>query len=320
MADEDNQAEEEREQEETGDLTLLSLKIPAPLTRNAKKVTGELVESFWPGIKEVGQEAFALMSERLRLSKEQIQVRRTVVGTLLQKQKTVTEVTIAGLKIASDKAARPSSQLETAQPEEIASGWLRRFRQEVENLGDDEDMAKTAFAKVLAGEIAQPKSFSILALRTLSTLDQDTAAAFALAASLSFQNKMDGRITHAILVSPHGGDLFAREGLKEYGLDYDTLNVLAEHRLLTGNYNEVLNFPQVPAAISCQGKTWLLSRKAQDMPSKLQLRGMLFSTVGMELSRIVDIIEKPKFVEALRQSFISQSPPTIMAELPEQRA
>ena len=317
MADENKNVEEEREQEETGDLTFLNLKIPASLTRNAEKVIGELVAPFWPGIKDIGQETLAVISERLRLSKEQIQARRAVLGTLLQKQQTVTEVTMEGIKMASEKAARSSSQPETAPPEDIAAGWLRRFRQEVENLGDEEEMAKTAFAKVLAGEIDQPKSFSILALRTLGSLDQDTAAAFALAASLALQDKKGEIIGSAILVSPHR-DPLGKGGLKEYGLDYATLNVLSEHGLLTGNYNETLTFRQGNAIITCQGKAWLFSHKAQDMPSELQLQGVLFTTVGIELIRIIDIIENLEFVETLRQFFSSQSPPVTMTELPKQ--
>ena len=93
------------------------------------------------------------------------------------------------------------------------------------------------FGRILAGEIRNPGSYSILTLKTLGELDQNIATLFKKLCSacvvLGIQNNehiIDARVPSL------GGDA-GSNALKKYGLGFDQLNILNEYDLIISDYN-----------------------------------------------------------------------------------
>lgn len=308
---------EPNQQEESGDLTLLSVRVPAKTVRNAKKAVACLMAPFWSDIKEFSHAFMQERIARLHLSHEQIkeQIRHiapeseTLQAGLLHvvaDQRHMDEVTIRGLQSLAEKH-EPQQQAEAT--EEIQTSWLRRFRKEVEGLGEEE--MKEVFARVLAGEIEQPGSFSIQALRVLGTLDQRVAELFRAAASfaLIYEHPRTGNIEDALLYS---ADMLSVEagGLESYGLDYSTLTPLMESGLLSWERRSWKTYTIQKGHgiyLKCQGLRWLLSSEVfeDENPTEREvaIRGVEFTMIGRELLRIVDIEPHPEFIQALPHSF-----------------
>ena len=128
------------------------------------------------------------------------------------------------------------------------------------------------FGKVLAGEITKPGSYSRRTVKILGSLDQNTANHFLRLCSISM------KLQH-IVVPSLGGD--ARNNvLKEYGLDFATLNLLNEHGLVISVYNSQLDICALSSS-SCSSSglrtagnmyTFELPRKALDFNADIQKR------------------------------------------------
>ena len=106
---------------------------------------------------------------------------------------------------------------------EISSDWLNSYEDIAENMSSDE--MQTRFAKILAGEIKRPSSFSIKSVKLLAEIDTQTASLFARFCSCCIMQKIPSTsVSHVFdaRVSGLSGSI-GSNSLQKYGLSYDQI-------------------------------------------------------------------------------------------------
>ena len=123
-----------------------------------------------------------------------------------------------------------------SQQKIIDDDWLNNFEKEAKYKSTEE--MQQLFGRILAGEIKQPGSYSIKAVKALSELDPTVAALFKrLCSCASFISPPGFR--HVILdarIISLGGNA-ASNALKTFGLGFSELNLLNEYGLIISNFN-----------------------------------------------------------------------------------
>ena len=112
--------------------------------------------------------------------------------------------------------------------------WTARFFNYVQDVSSEE--MQSLWGKVLAGEIERPRSTSILTLSILRNLDQATAGIFRKLCSTCVSIRPDGNQFIDARVPSFDGNP-GENVLKDYGLNFDYLNMLNEHGLIISEYN-----------------------------------------------------------------------------------
>jgi hypothetical protein len=119
---------------------------------------------------------------------------------------------IAAAELKSEQSAIANDKEPEAPP--ISEDWLNAFESEAAQISSEQ--MKNLFAKVLAGEIRRPTSYSIKTIKLMAQLDNRAATLFRLLCSLSislrFQNS---NILDARVVSMGNA---AANSLQAYGL------------------------------------------------------------------------------------------------------
>lgn len=125
---------------------------------------------------------------------------------------------------------KPNKQIENnkSQSEDISEDWLNEF-ENLARLKSSEEM-KLVFGKILSGEIIKPGSFSIKTIKLISQLDNQAAKLFQLFCSQTISLSAGGNIYDARVVSINGNA--ASNSLSQYGLSFDSLNILHEYGLI----------------------------------------------------------------------------------------
>ena len=201
--------------------------------------------------------------------------------------------------------------------------WIESFRREAADRSQGE--MRETFARILAGEIREPGTFSIKTLRTVGALSQSTAALFRRAVSLRVSMEIavssigSGFRVHVqdARIPSLGGDL-GQNHLQNQGLDYNRLIDLTENGLLHPDYsswhiyNPAMRQPKIDpkgtvVPLVHQGQEWaLIPLPAFKAGSELKIHGAKFTAVGEELLHIVDIEEDPAFLDKIRAYLKSQ--------------
>lgn len=192
--------------------------------------------------------------------------------------------------------------------------WLNIFETEARPQSTEE--GQLLFGRILAGEIRNPGSYSMSTIKTLGELDQNTAALFKKLCSvcvvLGIQNSehvIDARVPSL------GGDA-GSNALQKYGLGFDQLNVLNEHRLIISDYNSWRDYNlcimnqnnPILLPFKHQGKYWILSPTPErDNTPEFRLSGVMLSRVGCELFHIVDQDPMPEYTKDLKKYFAEQN-------------
>lgn len=190
--------------------------------------------------------------------------------------------------------------------------WTARFFTEVQDVSSEE--MQFLWSKVLAGEVERPGSTSVRTLSILRNIDKETAKLFQSLCSLSVSiRRVGGRVLDSRV--PSLGKDPAQNGLSEYGLSFEALNVLNENGLIIGDYDSWTSFEvfncdrniENPALFIFQGKSWDISLTDLSSKSrKFKLSGVALSQVGKELSPVVRVAESHEFVQALVNFFSTQ--------------
>lgn len=216
-----------------------------------------------------------------------------------------------------------NQQAESETEKSIDDDWFNIFEKEASQKSS-EDMQRR-FARVLAGEIEKPESYSRRAIKLLGELDQYTAALFKRLCSLCVvvENSWDGIIVDARVVSVEGDA--GQNALGKYGLGFGQLNVLNEYGLIVSDYNSWHNYRVLREdednlqflLFQHQGKYWnLLPLPDQIEEQELKLSGVAFSRVGRELFRIIDQVPMEKYTKDLQKYLERQN--VQMTEIPVQ--
>ncbi len=194
----------------------------------------------------------------------------------------------------------------------IDDDWFNAFEKEA-NQKSDKDM-QHRFGRVLAGEVANPGSYSIRAVKTLGELDLKAARLFETLCSLCIVlgDPMQGQVIDA-RVSSLGGDANANT-LRGYGLAFCDLNILNEYGLITSEYHSSHGYYEVVQNENTQrcfpfwyqGNYWGLCplpgwRKEDRF--NLRLSGVALSQVSRELLRVVDLDPADEPLKTARQEY-----------------
>lgn len=192
--------------------------------------------------------------------------------------------------------------------------WTARFFSDVQDVSSEE--MQSLWGKVLAGEVERPGSTSILTLSILRNLDQATASIFRKLCSTCVSIRLDGNQFIDARVSSFDGNP-GNNVLKDYGLNFDALNVLNEHGLIISDYNSWFDYkicigissssPE-PTMLRCpfsfQGRYWVLvSTTERAENQEFRLSGVALTRSGRELSRIVDLEPMNTYAQALMKFF-----------------
>ena len=299
--------------------------IPAPVRRNLLKAFGQLCSAaidvpaaYLTGIAD---ERRAETAARIRLigkSAEQIaqqmQTDPEYARVAVQKFGDRVLREQVNLDLISQRAANEimdaNDPIDQSGSEESGSiindDWLNAFETEARQKSTEEMQA--FFGKVLAGEIRRPGSYSTRTVKILGSLDKNIAYHFVRLCSMSVSTQIQDMITVPSL-DGNASD----NALKEYGLDFATLNLLNEHGLIIADYNSWYEFkPGVAFSGAGQqavcfplnylGRHWILMPVSEDRIGKtLRIHGVALTQSGRELYKIVRVKPLDKYSQELAQ-------------------
>ncbi len=314
---------------------ILDSTIPAPIRRNVLKALDRLgsalVDIPVGALERRSAEKRSESEARIKITEvvnaqiiEQIKVdpefpqraSNTFAKKILREQYNLEKILGIATDILKKKKYDNSTNQQTENETEksIDDDWFNIFEKEASQKSS-EDM-QDRFARILAGEIEKPGSYSIKVVKSLGELDQDTAALFKRFCSacvvLGIQNNehvIDARV-------PSLGGNAGSNALSKYGLSFDQLNILNEYDLIISDYNSWRDYKlcimnqnnPILLPFQYQEKYWILSPTAErDNNPEFRLSGVMLSRVGSELFRIVDQDPMPEYTEDLKKYFAGQN-------------
>jgi hypothetical protein len=304
------------------DLTELAITgLPAPVRRSLFKVLGRLttaaVEYPVTLLENAIKERKAESSARVRLidtSKTQLAKQMKIDPAYAEAaaskfaQRIVRErvnVDQIAMQAVNELAKLQLTHQEPSNPSEdqadVDEDWLNVFEGEAAQVSSDH--AQKIFAKILAGEINRPASFSKKTLKIISQLDNRAAQVFSRACSMSVSMQLPGSTLDARVL---GLGKIGQNSLSEYGMSYGACIILQEYGLVVSDlagYNDY-QFCQavngiVPMPLIHQNEQWALVKKEGQARSELRLEGMQFSVSGRELLSIVELQPVPEYTKAM---------------------
>ena len=216
---------------------------------------------------------------------------------------------------------------ETVTDDILDPDWIARFFGEAQEVSSAE--MQELWARILAGEVRQPRTTSIRTLEILRNLDPRVANTFKSLCSVSSACAFAGNIhvsspidlamgfydpTHCRLVLDHRVVVFdgraANNALKPYGLGFGVLNVLNEYGLIISDYDSWYDYQQCvaqpnpdhpfPLRLVHGGRHWLLESEDASRAGELKLSGVALSSSGRELASVIDIDLDDRYLEDFR--------------------
>ena len=178
---------------------------------------------------------------------------------------------------------------DNASPEPVEDNWLFSFFSSGGEICDEE--MQILWGRILAGEIKEPKSFSLRTLATLKNLSQEEARLFAKACNfLCRHNNM------SFLVKNEGL-------LYDYGLTYPELLKLDDCGLLAMK-ETTLNLAVTKNKISSiyAPKYIIIFSGREDQENKFKIPIYVLTTAGEQLTKLVDKINDSLFFTALAKN------------------
>ena len=301
--------------------------IPAPVRRNFLKAFGQLctaaIDIPVAYLTGVADERRAETASRIRLINtsagqiaQQMQTDPEYARVAVQKfgQRVLREQ--VNLDLISQGAANElldaSDSVDQPAPDEsdetISDDWLNAFETEARQKSTEE--MRILFGKMLAGEIRKPGTYSTRTVRILGSLDQNAAKHFVRLCSLCITQFQDMRV-------PSLGGNAGSNALQEYGLNFDTLNLLNEHGLVISDFHswrDIIPCVLVPlpgegqqamcVPLDYQGKHWILPPMSNEHIGKpLRINGVALTQSGRELSGIVPVEPVETYSQELGQFF-----------------
>lgn len=185
------------------------------------------------------------------------------------------------------KALSYSSKNEVA--DRADADWFNNFILLAENISNSS--MQELWAKILAGELARPGSFSLKALKVFKEMSISDAKQLAKARSLSVRDNASTnmRIISGAYQKPNVLSLFfgqkqKRINLAEFGLNYSDLLALAENNLIFIQEAETRALTKnTRLFFDYNGKAITLSYKIKD----ISINFYKFTAVGNELSQLI---------------------------------
>jgi Protein of unknown function (DUF2806) len=190
----------------------------------------------------------------------------------------------------------------------VSEDWMNTFEDEAAQMSSEQ--MQHLFARILAGEIRRPSSYSIRTVRMLAQLDNTAAALFKVLCSLCMSLRVPNS---SVVVDARVAFLgeASQNSLQPYGLSFGQLNILQEYGLIISDYNSWMDYR---IAIAIDGKVqlpasylheqWVLVPKAAAPAlSEFRVNGVAFTRSGAALLSIVDKQPIEQYTAALKSFF-----------------
>ncbi|CAN7436888.1 DUF2806 domain-containing protein [Acidovorax sp. LjRoot118] len=185
----------------------------------------------------------------------------------------------------------------------VSDDWINAFDEEAGNMSTE--YMQRHFGRILAGEIAQPGSFSIRTIKLMGQLDNQAAKLFTQFCSLAMafygrhQDLLDVRVMTV-------GERAAANGLMKFGMAYDDLTVLSEYGLVIPEYNSAMPYANcvvrhdlVGAYFVHQGRNYgLKPGEKVDLADNVLMEGPALTRAGKELYSIVQTVPTDEYTNA----------------------
>ena len=180
-----------------------------------------------------------------------------------------------------------------ADPSKLNANWRERFVSHASKIAD-EDMHE-AWSRILAGEVNAPGTFSIRAIATVADMQHQDAKKFAELCQFTWQIS-EGRLDRRVLVEvPFGSP----ESPMDRGIDYHALMDLEAFGLVSNDFYKTGGRIGRTVVLTHAGNPGCTASLKTDDYYDIPLGGVSFTTIGRELSQIVDIGNPPQeYVEA----------------------
>jgi len=190
------------------------------------------------------------------------------------------------------EAAKILENEEVSADEEIeppVEEFLSQFEREAAPKSTEE--MKQMFAKILAGEIRRPGSFSAMTLRRVGELEANAADLFENFCSHCTRSlDADGSVKHARMIVPDGSA--GTDGLARYGFSFDQLTLLQEHGLLSvtlGTLEPLIEYIGNDKFFELNGKVFsIIPAHGRSPELEREVVGVGLSRVGLELLQITE--------------------------------
>lgn len=194
---------------------------------------------------------------------------------------------------------------ESASTEDIDPDWFHQFIQLSENTSSK--MMQALWGKILAGEVANPGTFSFKSLTILKQMTNKEAVAFQHACQLAMTNRKDhsAQITYGYYQKPSLLNFFAlgkrhHVNLSKLSLPYPELLMLMDIELIyhseieSGELgkNDCLEYNYLGKAIKFNAKK-----------NGLVLNYFKFTQTGYELSKLIRLSPDQRYLSQIEQLF-----------------
>ena len=311
---------------------LTGVPVPAPVKRNLFKAISRLCSALVDipvsQLEGKAEERRAETKARIKLIDttadrvaEQMRVdpeyaRRAISqfgNKILREQVNLDTITLKSIEELRGETASADNSTSDA---EIDDDWLACFEEEARKKSAED--TQRYFARVLAGEIRKPKSYSLKSIKTLGEMDQEVAKAFRRLCSMSVTiGDMPDQVID-IRVPSLGSDA-GNNSLKKYGLPFALLNHLNEYGLIISDFNSWRDYQicigwaiplegdetrTVRLPLIHQGVPWLIQPLPGRSPSKqYKVHGVALTQTGQELLRVVQMEPAEEYTRDLKEFF-----------------
>lgn len=169
----------------------------------------------------------------------------------------------------------------TVSEEPVNQDWVTRFFDIAQDVSDEE--MQTLWGRILAGEIKQPKSYSLRTLEILRNMTKEEAEIFQKVAQFALSQ---------------GDDTFlfsSNEVLKKIGISYSYIAELIEIGLLQSGDFVTCSFNDKKFGIVYGNIVLIIDNKSNSQEISFSVRA--FTTPGKELLQFVDIKPNMNYVQ-----------------------
>lgn len=191
--------------------------------------------------------------------------------------------------------------------EPVSQDWMIRFFNSVEDIS--EIQMQSIWAKILAGEVKRPKSFSLRTLETLHNLSQEEAQLFQQVASF------------AIKVKDNPDKVFFSSNmdlLKKHGISYEDMRLLEECGLVS-----MKTFLQITGNISDEtdwfynNKHVILLKNKLNEEVEYSMGVIILTSAGVELFSILSFQCNEAYIIDVAENFFNENDGNILVKVKE---
>jgi hypothetical protein len=174
-----------------------------------------------------------------------------------------------------------------ADPDAVDDDWIANFCDKSRNVSNEQ--MQTLWARLLAGEITKPGSFSRRTVNLLDDLDREDCDAFALLCNYVWQVDTD----RMPLVLDPGHEIYVGNGLSWSLLTHlDSIGLVS----FDNDGNVQLEDLPDPFVVTYQQTTLSMSLEPR-FGKRLPVGTVVFTSVGEQLARLCNVVPVPGLVE-----------------------